>query len=271
MHGAIQGGWVWNYSRPDVGAPLGVKGLLEQAGHQVFNPTLPFHAPYDHWSWADGQMTVQKYVDVYIQVIVVNNLQNVVLVGHSLAGVWMQMLLQQIPNRIASMVFIDAAILLPGESFFSNRIGGVVSTLPAFPAQAWFSLLFSYPLFYQQFTIDLYRGWMVNSVASNDALVQATYKMMVPEPHGPELATLDTSKFFTISKPKAFIYEILDLSLSTEPRAWLLFADRLNQANNGGLPLQVIQVQADHQGMLTNPVDLAASILKAISALDPSR
>ncbi len=46
----------------------GVKGLLEQAGHQVFNPTLPFHAPYDHWSWMDGQMTVQKYVDVYIQV-----------------------------------------------------------------------------------------------------------------------------------------------------------------------------------------------------------
>ena len=215
-----------------------MKGLLEQAGHQVFNPTLPFHTPYDHWSWIDGQMTVQKYVDVYIQVssgamnrsckyaasiklccmhpvlsarskmkvrwkqqkrgacrnegsargsittmcaqhvrafynrhrpstkesapdlkdidghlqscgrhrssrvcvmgvqvIVLNNLQNVVLVGHSLAGVWMQMPLQQIPNRIASMMFIDAAVLLPGESFFSNRIGGVVSTLPMFPVQ----------------------------------------------------------------------------------------------------------------------------------------
>lgn len=69
------------------------------------------------------------------QVIVANNLQSVVLVGHSLAGVWMQMLVQQIPARIAGLVFIDAAVLLPGESFFSNRIGGVVSTLPAFPAQ----------------------------------------------------------------------------------------------------------------------------------------
>lgn len=46
----------------------GVKGLLEQAGYQVFNPTLPFHAPNVHWSFADGQMTVQKYVDTYIQV-----------------------------------------------------------------------------------------------------------------------------------------------------------------------------------------------------------
>ena len=82
-----------------------------------------------------GGTCPQGCVLMGMQVIVLNNLQNVVLVGHSLAGVWMQMLLQQIPNRIASMVFIDAAVLLPGESFFSNRIGGVVSTLPAFPAQ----------------------------------------------------------------------------------------------------------------------------------------
>jgi hypothetical protein len=34
---------------------------------------------------------------------------------------------------------------------------------------------------------------------------------------------------------------------------------------------QVFEVQADHQGMLTNPVDLAASILKAIIALDVDR
>lgn len=105
--------------------------------------------------------------------------------------------------------------------------------------QAWFSLLFSYPLFYQQFTIDLYRGWMVNSAANNDALVQATYKMMVPEPKGPELTALNVSAFFSISKPKAYIYETLDHSLSTNPRSWLLFADRLGKANNGGIPLQV--------------------------------
>lgn len=35
--------------------------------------------------------------------------------------------------------------------------------------------------------------------------------------------------------------------------------------------VQVFEVQADHQGMLTNPVDLAASILKAIIALDVDR
>jgi pimeloyl-ACP methyl ester carboxylesterase len=67
-------------------------------------------------------------------------LDDVILVGHSLAGVWMQMLLQQVPNRIAGLVFIDAVVLLPGESFFSNRIAGVIPTSPAFPAQVTLQL-----------------------------------------------------------------------------------------------------------------------------------
>ena len=66
-----------------------------------------------------------------MQFIALNQLENVILVGHSLAGVWMQMLLQEIPNRISMLVFVDAVILLPGESFFSNKVAGVLpSNLP---------------------------------------------------------------------------------------------------------------------------------------------
>ena len=70
------------------------------------------------------------------QVILDNNLQNTTLVGHSLAGVWMQLLLQQIPERIGMMIFVDAVALEPGESFFSNQIAGVVPTYPIYPSQA---------------------------------------------------------------------------------------------------------------------------------------
>ena len=50
-----------------------------------------------------------------------------ILVGHSLAGVWMQQMLQQMPERIGMMVFVDAVVLETGESFFSNKIAGVLS------------------------------------------------------------------------------------------------------------------------------------------------
>ena len=65
-----------------------------------------------------------------------NDLQNVTLVGHSLAGVWMQLLLQQMPDRVGMMIFVDAVALETGESFFDNQIAGIVPTYPIYPAQA---------------------------------------------------------------------------------------------------------------------------------------
>ncbi len=65
-----------------------------------------------------------------------NDLQNVTLVGHSLGGVWMQLLLQQMPDRVGMMIFVDAVALETGESFFSNQIAGIVPTYPIYPAQA---------------------------------------------------------------------------------------------------------------------------------------
>lgn len=42
-------------------------------------------------------------------------------------------------------------------------------------------------------------------------------------------------------------------------------------ANEGECHAQVVEVEADHQGMLTNPVGLTAGILKAINALAADR
>jgi hypothetical protein len=62
---------------------------------------------------------------------------------------------------------------------------------------------------------------------------------MVPEPRGPEYETLDTSAFFSTPKPKAFIFETADRSLSADPRSWLLFSDRVAASNNAQVPYQV--------------------------------
>lgn len=69
--------------------------------------------------------------------------------------------------------------------------------------------------------------------------MQRTYDLMVPEPRGPELQELDTSAFFSTPIPKAFIFETLDHSLSTDTSAWLLFSDRLAQSNNANVSYQV--------------------------------
>lgn len=85
-------------------------------------------------------LMARKFPLLSVQVITDQNLQNVILVGHSLAGVWMQQMLQQMPERIGMMVFVDAVVLETGESFFSNKIAGVLSphSAYAYPAQVQF-------------------------------------------------------------------------------------------------------------------------------------
>ena len=76
-------------------------------------------------------------------------------------------------------------------------------------------------------------------MANDTALVDGTYAFMVPEPLGPELQQLDTTQFFQIPMPKAFITFTQDISLSSSYKSWLLFSDRIKKGNNAGVPYQV--------------------------------
>ena len=64
VHGIVQGGYFFNYSQPELGAPSGVKGLFEDAGYQVFNPSLPYHSgPSDAYTLSDGPVTADDYAN----------------------------------------------------------------------------------------------------------------------------------------------------------------------------------------------------------------
>ncbi len=105
--------------------------------------------------------------------------------------------------------------------------------------QALFTIMFSYPLFYQEFNIEVYKDYFVNTMANDTALIDGTYALMVPEPHGPEVQVMDTTKFFQIPMPKAYISLTQDFTLSSDYKSWLLFSDRVKKGNNAGVPYQV--------------------------------
>lgn len=109
--------------------------------------------------------------------------------------------------------------------------------------QALFTIMFSYPLFYQEFNIDVYKDYFVNTMANDTALIDATYALMVPEPHGPEVQLMDMTKFFQIPMPKAYISLTKDVTLSSDYKSWLLFSDRVKKGNNAGVPYQVNHLQ----------------------------
>src|SRR6478752_8384279 len=74
VHGSWHGGWCWRR----------VVDILERAGHKVYAPTLTGLGERSHLM--SGLITLDTHVTDVANVIQWENLENIVLVGHSYAG-----------------------------------------------------------------------------------------------------------------------------------------------------------------------------------------
>ncbi|WP_306548297.1 alpha/beta fold hydrolase [Desulfobulbus sp.] len=104
-HGAFQGGWVWQKTAL----------LLRARGHAVHAPTLSGCGylartvrPEDDLNGSIQDMT--NYLDM-------EDLKDVVIVGHSFSGLICGALMMQCPARIRQAIFVDAAIPQSNRSF----------------------------------------------------------------------------------------------------------------------------------------------------------
>ena len=51
-----------DYPQPEIGAPKGVKGIFEDAGYVVYNPSLPFHdGPSNAYNVSDIPVSADDY------------------------------------------------------------------------------------------------------------------------------------------------------------------------------------------------------------------
>src|SRR5690606_17485042 len=66
------------------------------------------------------QITIDTFIDDLVAVIETEELEDVILVGHSFGGVPVTGVADRIPKRIAHLIYLDAVVLGNGESSFSN-------------------------------------------------------------------------------------------------------------------------------------------------------
>ena len=104
VHGAWLGGWCWKKVTP----------LLRAAGHGVFVPTLTGLGERAHL------LTPQVGLDTHIKdvasVLEYEDLTDVVLVGHSYAGMVIAGVAQQAAARLAALVYLDAFLPEDGKA-----------------------------------------------------------------------------------------------------------------------------------------------------------
>ena len=106
VHGAWHGGWCWSK----------VKRLLERAGGTVYTPTLTDLGERSHLASPDTSL--ETHVRDVGQVLEYEDLVDVVLVGHSYAGMVVRAVADGLPQRIARLVYLDAVVPRSGQCLF---------------------------------------------------------------------------------------------------------------------------------------------------------
>ncbi|WNV86100.1 alpha/beta fold hydrolase [Umezawaea sp. Da 62-37] len=104
VHGAWHSGRSWDRVVP----------LLESAGHRVFAPSLTGYGDKAHL--LGPEVGLDTHVDDVVGLIIDEDLTDVVLVGHSYAGLVISSAANRVPDRIAELVYLDAMVPVDGET-----------------------------------------------------------------------------------------------------------------------------------------------------------
>ena len=107
VHGAWGGGWQYTKVQP----------LLEQAGHTVYRPTMTGLGERVHLG--GPAVGLSTHIEDIVKVLEFEELEEVVLVGHSYGGMVIAGVADRVPERIAKLVYFDAILPEDGESVAS--------------------------------------------------------------------------------------------------------------------------------------------------------
>ena len=115
VHGAWHGAWCWRR----------VIAILRSAGHVVFAPTLTGFGERVHLTRAD--LTIEDFAADIVNVIAAEELNDIILVGHSFGGNPVSVVADRVPERLKHLVYIDTLLLKNGESGFSRLDPAIVA------------------------------------------------------------------------------------------------------------------------------------------------
>jgi pimeloyl-ACP methyl ester carboxylesterase len=87
---------------------------LTSAGHRVLAPSLTGYGDKRHL--AGPEVGLDTHVDDIVRLVTDEDLTDVVLVGHSYAGLVISSAANQVPERIAHLVYLDAMVPEDGET-----------------------------------------------------------------------------------------------------------------------------------------------------------
>jgi pimeloyl-ACP methyl ester carboxylesterase len=115
VHGAWHGSWCWRR----------VAESLRAARHLVFTPTLTGLGERAHL--LHPGLTIEHFATDVAKVIEAEELQHVILVGHSFAGGPISVVADRVPHVLKHLIYLDAVVLEDGQSAFDKLDPAIVA------------------------------------------------------------------------------------------------------------------------------------------------
>ncbi|NML48669.1 alpha/beta hydrolase [Ramlibacter sp. G-1-2-2] len=235
VHGAWHGGWCWQR----VVQPLAAQG------HRVYPVTLTGVGERAHL--LSSLITLETHVADVAGVIEAEELQDVVLAVHSYGGMIGTAIADRMPQRLKHLVYVDAVVPKPGESWSGTHAGATREARIA-AAQASPDYAFPPP---DPSVFGLH--------AQDHAWVQ---RRQTPHPGHTYQAPLDFDPKRVAGVPRTFI-DCTAPPLATidvirrrvrDPRYW-------DGAWVGGAGMRVVEMATGHDPMISAPDDLVRLLL----------
>jgi pimeloyl-ACP methyl ester carboxylesterase len=235
VHGSWQAGWCW----------AGVQDHLEQAGYCSVAPDLPGHSPDDD----RRAVAHDDYVDTVLAALQTDVDGPVVLVGHSFGGSVVSRVAERLPERCHSLIYMDAFVPLDGECVADILPPPFVDMLAQLSAASPDgSVALPFEAFHQGFANTL-----------DEATARVIFERFTPEPYRPIFDRLELPTFVHLGLPATYITLRDDRAMPPG-----LFrpgqSSRLRSA-------RVIELEGDHEAMLTAPGRVAGALLEATEAV----
>jgi pimeloyl-ACP methyl ester carboxylesterase len=236
VHGAWHGGWCYRETA----------ALLRAAGHTVFTPTHTGVGERFHQS--HEAITLETHVRDICGVIEYEELDQVILCGHSYGGLVITGVADRMAHKIKALVYLDAFVPAHGDSLISL-------IKQALPAEVW-------PLFVNGFRDAALanRSGLMNAIPAEVFAIKPENRARVDRLCRPQaLATFESPALLTgeHAKVKQRLYILAD---GWDPSPFRYFA-----ANCQADPAwRCTQLPCSHDVMVDMPQELAQQLLSMV-------
>ena len=245
--GQWTGAFVWHTVAP----------LLREAGHDVYAVTCTGLGDRVHL--ASPAIDLDTHITDVVNTIEYEDLHDVILVGHSYAGMIITGVAERVPERLAQLVYLDASVPLDGQNYYDADWVDEEAKLAAIASDMAAGMAAGVPGF-RPVGPEIVE-WLQGAI-TDPAEAEWFIPKLVPHPLLSDQQPVRLGNPAAAALPRAFILCTADKDLAADPQMdpYVLTVERVRSDPNW----RVMEMDDNHMVNLNNPQGTAEVFLSLI-------